>query len=176
MTGDVGKLYALSLFDLCIESGKTEEVYTQLKQCCRIFNENPQLVKLLDSPVILKEEKKDVISKIFGNSGILHDFICLVTEHNRITYFDKITDAFIQKYNQHNNIAEMTVITSVPIKEETKERLVKKLEEKSGKTINLNEKIDPDIIGGLILKMDNTQIDNSIRGRLDAVAEQLKIQ
>ena len=107
---------------------------------------------------------------------MVHDFICLVTDKNRISYFGKITDAFIEHYNQHNNITELTVITSIPLKPDLKARLIKKLEQKSGKTVKLNEKVDPSIIGGIILRMGNSQIDNSIKGRLDAVAQQLKIQ
>ena len=70
----------------------------------------------------------------------------------------------------------MTVITSIPLKPDLKARLIKKLEQKSGKTVKLNEKVDPSIIGGIILRMGNSQIDNSIKGRLEAVAQQLKIQ
>ena len=70
----------------------------------------------------------------------------------------------------------MTVITSIPLKPDLKDRLIKKLEQKSGKTVKLNEKVDPSIIGGIILRMGNSQIDNSIKGRLEAVAQQLKIQ
>lgn len=176
MTGDVGKLYAQALFELSLESDSLDKVCTELKQCRKIFDENPQLVKLLNSPVILRTEKQEVINKIFGESGVVHDFICLVTDNNRISYFGKMTDAFIQHYNQHNNITEMTVVTSVPLKSEQKAKLVKKLEQKSGKTVKLNEKVDPSIIGGIILKMGNSQIDNSIKGRLEAVAKQLKIQ
>lgn len=176
MTGDVGKLYAQALFELSLESESLENVCSELKQCREIFDENPQLVKLLSSPVILKTEKHEVINKIFGESGMVHDFICLVTDKNRISYFGKITDAFIEHYNQHNNITEMTVITSIPLKPDLKARLIKKLEQKSGKTVKLNERVDPSIIGGIILRMGNSQIDNSIKGRLDAVAQQLKIQ
>ena len=69
---------------------------------------------------------------------MVHDFICLVTDKNRISYFGKITDAFIEHYNQHNNITEMTVITSIPLKPDLKARLIKKLEQKSGKTTILH--------------------------------------
>lgn len=176
MTGDVGKLYAQALFELSLELDILDKVCTEIKQCRRTFDENPQLVKLLNSPVILKTEKHEVINKIFGENGMIHDFICLVTDKNRISYFGKITDAFIEHYNQHNNITEMTVVTSVPLKSELKSKLVKKLEQKSGKNVKLIEKVDPSIIGGIILRMGNSQIDNSIKGRLEAVAQQLKIQ
>lgn len=59
MTGDVGKLYAQALFELSLESESLENVCFELKQCREIFDENPQLVKLLSSPVILKTEKHE---------------------------------------------------------------------------------------------------------------------
>ncbi|MGN1481130.1 ATP synthase F1 subunit delta [Porcipelethomonas sp.] len=176
MTGDVGKLYADALFELCTESGCIEEVHEDLNQCRMVFDDNPELVKLLGSPVILNDEKKNVINSVFGSEGIVHDFICLVTDKKRIGYFDKMTDSFNIRYNEYKNVAEMTVITSMPLKKELRDKLVKKLEEKSGKTVKLKEEVDPAIIGGIILKQGNTLIDNSIRGRLEAVAKQLKIQ
>lgn len=176
MTGDVGKLYAQALFELSLEEGKTVEVYTDINECRKIFDDNPELVSLLDSPVILREEKQTVLDKIFGTEGLVRDFICLVTDKNRITYFGKITDTFNSFYNEHKNIAEMTVITSVPLKPETRQRLIDKLEKQSGKTVKLKEEVDPSIIGGIILRVGNSQIDNSVKGRIEAIASQLKIQ
>ena len=70
----------------------------------------------------------------------------------------------------------MTVISSIPIKPELCDKLKARLEKKSGKKVVLKVEVDPSIIGGMILKYGNSQIDNSIKGRLEAVAEQLKIQ
>lgn len=176
MTGDVGKLYAQALFELSLESENSKEVYSDINECNKVFENNPEFLKLLYSPVIEKEEKHKVIDKVFGTEGIVRDFICLVTDKNRITYFDKITEAFNQLYYSHNNIAEMTVVTSVPLKTEMKEKLLKKLEKQSGKTVILKEEVDPSILGGVILRMGNSQIDNSVKGRIEAIASSLKIQ
>ncbi|MBE6844418.1 MAG: F0F1 ATP synthase subunit delta [Ruminococcus sp.] len=176
MTGDVGKLYAQALFELGLEAGNLDEIYGDMNECRKIFDENPELVSLLDSPVILREEKQNVLDKIFGTEGTVRDFICLVTDKNRITYFGKMTDLFNQLYNDHNNIAEMTVITSIPLKPEARQKLVKKLEVQSGKTVKLKEEVDPSIIGGIILRVGNSQIDNSVKGKIEAIASSLKIQ
>ena len=74
----------------------------------------------------------------------------------------------------HNNIVKMTAITSVALKSEQREKLIGKLEEKSGKKVILSEKIDPSILGGIIVEYDNSRIDNSVKGKLEAVAKQLK--
>ncbi|MGN0621938.1 MAG: ATP synthase F1 subunit delta [Porcipelethomonas sp.] len=177
MTGDVGKLYAEALFELSLEAGDPEPVYTELNEYNSLFSENPDFVKLLFSPVIEISEKLDIIDRIFGGKkSLVRDFICLVTEKNRITYIDKITSEFNKCYNRHMNIAEMTVVSGIPLKPELREKLKSKLEEKSGKKVDLKVEVDPSIIGGMILRYGNSQIDNSIKGRLEAVAEQLKIQ
>lgn len=177
MTGDVGKLYAEALFELSLEMGDPEPVYKELNNYNDIFRTNPDFIKLLFSPVIEIKEKLDIIDKVFGKDpSVVKNFICLVTEKNRITYIDRITSEFNKRYNQYKNIAEMTVISSIPIKPELCDKLKARLEEKSGKKVVLKVEVDPSIIGGMILKYGNSQIDNSIKGRLKAVAEQLKIQ
>ncbi|MGN0614402.1 MAG: ATP synthase F1 subunit delta [Porcipelethomonas sp.] len=176
MTGDVGKLYAQALFELSLEAENIEEIHKDINECRKIFDDNPELTALLDSPVILREEKQTVIDKIFGSEGTVRDFICLVTDKNRINYFGKMTDAFNQHYNEYKNIAEMTVVTSVPLSAGARKKLLKKLEEKSGKTVILKEEVDPSIIGGVILRVGNSQIDSSVKGRLETLAQQLKIQ
>jgi F-type H+-transporting ATPase subunit delta len=177
MTGDVGKLYAKALFELCLETGNAKEVYSELNSYSEIFQENPEFLKLLSSPVIDLQEKLEIIDRIFGGEkSMVKDFICLVTEKNRITYLGSITSEFNKCYNKHNNIAEMTVVSSIPIKPELEVKLKARLEEKSGKKVVLTVEVDPSIIGGMILKYGNSQIDNSIKGRLESVAKQLKIQ
>lgn len=175
MTGDVGHLYAEALFELSLEQNELEKVYNDLTECSKVFEDHPDFVTLLDSPVVMKDEKHSIINKVFGEeSGTVHDFICLVTDKNRIRYFGKIAEAFNALYDDHMGIKEMTVVTSVPLKADTREKLILKLEEKSGKKVKLKEEVDPSIIGGIVLKMGNTMIDDSVKGRLESIAKQLK--
>lgn len=174
MTGDVGKLYSEALYEIGLENNNLDELNNDVKQCRTVFEENPELVKLLGSPVITNDEKIGVISSIFGESGTVRDFICVVTQKGRIGWFSDIAEEFRLKCAEHDNIAEMTVITSIPLKDAQREKLTKKLEEKSGKKIKLSEKTDPSILGGIIIEYGNTRIDDSIKGKLEAVARQLK--
>ena len=149
MTGDVGKLYSTALFELSREENTFDEVHSLLNE----YND-----------------------KVFDDDSMVFDFVCLVTEKGRISYIDRITSEFNKLYYDRNNIAEMTVTTSTALKPELKEKLISKLEEKSGKKVRLIEKVDPDILGGLIIRYGNSEIDNSVKGKLEAVAEQLKLQ
>ncbi len=177
MTGDVGKLYAEALFELSLEAGDPKPVFDELNEYNRIFTENPDIIRLFHSPVIEIGEKLDIIEKIFGGEkSLVRNFICLAAEKDRIPFIGSITSEFNKCYNRYMNIAEMTVVSSIPLRSDLKERLQAKLEEKSGRKVVLKTEVDPSIIGGMILKYGNTQIDSSIKGRLESVAEQLKIQ
>lgn len=174
MTGDVGKLYSEALFEIGVENNSLDEFNSDVEQCRKVFEDNPELVKILNSPVITNDEKLGVISSVFGESGTVRDFICVVTQKGRIGYFSEMAEQFRLKCAEHDNIAEMIVTTSVPLKAAQKEKLLKKLEEKSGKRVKLTEKTDPSILGGIIVEYGNTRIDDSIKGKLEAVAMQLK--
>ena len=106
MTGDIGKVYSQALFEIALESGCLDEINSEMGQCRTVFEENPELIKLLASPVITFGEKAEVISKIFGKDGIIRDFICVVTQKGRISYFSEIAEEFTGKYNEHNNIVK----------------------------------------------------------------------
>ena len=74
---------------------------------------------------------------------------------------------FNAKYNEYKNIADVLVITSIPLTENLREKLIKKLEGSLKKTILLTEKTDPSIIDGMIIEYDNKRIDNSVRSKLE---------
>ena len=82
----------------------------------------------------------------------------------RINSFAGIVDEFNIIYNSYNKIIEVTATTSIPLTEEIRQKLVDKLQQKSGKKIKLIEIVSPEILGGIIINYGNTQIDNSIKG------------
>lgn len=175
MTGDVAALYSKALFELALEQSALEPVNEELRQFKEIFQQNPELIKLLASPAITLAEKLDVISKIFGTDSVVCDFLCVVTEKNRISYILKIAEAFNSLYNDYNNIAEITVTTSIPLSDPLRQKLSAKLSQRFGKTVKLIEKIDPSILGGVVIDYGNTQIDGSIKKRIENIASAAKI-
>ncbi len=175
MTGDVGKIYADAFFQLCQEEGNLEEAYNDLNQCGKIFDENPDLLKIMTSPTISVSEKIDILSKLFSDCGVVFNLLCLLTEKNRAGYVSAVAKAFGNMYNEYNNIAEMTVTTCIPLTDELREKMIKSLSAKFKKTVKLNEKIDKDIIGGVIVEYGSIQMDNSIRTKLNSVKKELKV-
>ncbi len=169
MAAEVAKLYANALFELYMENGSDEAIHKQLNEYADIFRANPELIQLLAAPLLTNEEKRSVISKIFDDCGLIYDYLCLLCDKNRSDHFCEIADEFNNLYNKYKNIAEIVVITSIPLTEDLRSRLIDRLAKKLAKTIILKEKIDPDIIDGIIVEYNNKRLDDSVRSRLETI-------
>lgn len=172
MAETVGKVYSTALFELCCEHDSLEAVYgefTELMELLTGSEEGREYLKFLASPLISSADKTAGLNSIFGSrtDGILLDFICLVTEKNRANRLEEIYGEFRKMYNDHKNLLEVTAITTEPLKEELKKRLIEKLHKSTGREIVLTEKVDKSLIGGMIVRYGNTEIDSSVKARLE---------
>lgn len=169
MKGSFKANYAEALFELCKERDNLDEVHSELLWLSEVFEKNEDLLKFLYAPTVESADKKNVLKNVFENelSETSFDFLCVVVDKKRIKYLSKIIESFNSLYNEEKNILEVTAITTIPLSEALREKLVKKLESVSQKTIVLSEKIDKSIIGGIVLEYNNTQIQGSIKHKLD---------
>ncbi len=175
MKGSLEANYAEALFELCKERDSLDEVHSELLWLNEIIENNSELVKFLNAPMIEPIDKKNVLKNVFENelSKTSFDFLCVVSDKKRIKYISKIIERFNDLYNDENNILEVTAITTLPLSAALREKLIKKLESVSKKTIVLSEKIDKSIIGGIVLEYNNTQIQGSIKHRLDELRDRI---
>lgn len=171
MAGSVEKIYSDALYELAAEQNAVETVNGELKALAAVFDENPELVKLLCAPTVPNDEKLKVISNIFGGrvSETVYNFLCLLTEKGRAAYLSKIADSFRKKYNELAGIAEVTVTTSTELSPTLEKKLADKLEKVFGKKISMIKKVDPSILGGVVISCGGTLMDGSVRAKLDAV-------
>ena len=177
MADSVGNVYSTALFELCSEENLLPTVYKELTGVEEILmnDEHKDYLELLFSPLVSNEEKKTSLKSVFGNeiSQLSLDFLCLVTEKGRIKYLPEIMASFKDKYNVKMNILEVTAVTSQPLSAALREKLVKKLESVSDKHIVLNEKTDKSILGGIKLRYGNTEIDSSVKSKLDELRNRI---
>ncbi len=175
MKGSLEANYAEALFELCKERDDLDEVHSELLWLNEVIENNGELVKFLNAPTVEPSDKKNVLKNVFENelSKTSFDFLCVVADKKRIKYLGKIIESFNALYNNENNILEVTAITTVPLSVTIKEKLIKKLESVSKKTIVLSEKIDKSIIGGIVIEYNNTQIQGSIKHRLDELRDRI---
>lgn len=164
----ISKKYAMALFEIAREKGKMEEYLKQLGEIVKIFTEEMKFFEILNNPFIERSEKKELVEKVFKrllDSDVLN-FLMLLVEKNRQSLVDEIFREYLALLDEEKNILHVTAITAVPMLEEDKVELTKKLEGLTGKTVVLQNKVEPDIIGGMIIKVKDKLIDGSIRGRL----------
>lgn len=177
MANSVENVYSTALFQLCDEQGTLDSTYEQLQQVTDIVFDGTQkeFVELLCSPLIQFEDKQKALTGVFGKSvsDTVLDFLCVVTKKGRFGYLPAITREFKQMYFDRKNILEVTATTVRPLSEKLREKLVKKLESVSGKSVILHEKQDKTILGGIMLRYGNTEIDSSVRTKLDKIKAQI---
>ncbi len=178
MNDKAEKVYGEAFFELCLEEcpDKLQNISEELSALSEIFRENPELVKIMGTPTISTEEKlsltKDIITS--GNvSEYSGNLLCILAERSRFGCFDGIVKHFRAKYNEYFKIAEITVTTSTPLTEELRKKIIARMSEVTGKTVTLHEKIDPAIIGGIVIDHGSTRYDGSVKARLNAIKNEL---
>lgn len=175
MAGKLEKVYADALFELAIEENNLDTVAAEMETVSKIMSENEDFVKLLSAPTVPDKDKKSMISKAFEGRicDIVFNFMNVLCDNGRIKYFCAVSARFKEMYNEKNGILEVCATTTMPLSENLREKLVLKLEKISGKKIQLVEKIDASIMGGIVLNYNNTQIDASVKKRLDDMRQQI---
>lgn len=161
----LARRYAKALFDLAVEDGVIDQVNDDMKLIADVLAENKALRRMLVSPVIPPARKKAVVRKIFEAKIDKRSlaFIDIIIRKGREAQIHEIAIQFYESYLDYKNIAIVEVTTATEIDKELRLKMVKLMESKTTKTIQMAEIINPDIIGGFKLKLNDYQYDASIK-------------
>ena len=176
----VSKTYGQALFELALEENALEQVLEEEAFVKEVFAENEDLVTLLNHPKISKDEKIQVVENIFKSkiSDTMVGFLVTVVTKERYDELNNIFQYLEEKVKEYKNIGVVSVTTAVELTEEQKVQLTNRLlEVTSFKQLEFNYEVNPDIIGGMILRIGDRVVDSSIRTEIDQMAKSLsKIQ
>lgn len=168
----VASRYVKSLLGLAVEQGVLEAVHADMQLFDRVCHSNRDFVLMLKSPIVRHEKKKDILNKLF--SGQVHkltmSIIDILTSKNREPLLPAIATEFHNAYNEYKGIGKASITSTIPIDGKLKselEAIVKKLSNKA--QVELEEKVDKDLIGGFILNVGDRQIDASVKSKLKAL-------
>ncbi len=161
--------YVRSLLELAQEQGALEEVHKDMQFIARTCERSFELVALLRSPIIKHDKKKAILEKIFKGKvhGLTLAMLDIITRKNRESLLPSIAAEFHNAYNNFKGIQKASITTTIALDKEIRkeiEQIVKTLSDK--KTIELEEKIDENLIGGFILNVGDKQVDASISNKL----------
>lgn len=167
--------YAKSLVDLSIERGQLEQVFADMQWLQAVCKSNRDFVNLLRSPIIKADTKQKIVAAVTnGKIGELSNaFITLLISKGRESNLPEIITAFIDQYKVKRGIHTVKLTTASPVNEETKNAIIAQVKKASGfDQIELEEKIDPDIIGGFVLQMGDKLVDASVSYDLKNISRQ----
>lgn len=172
----IGNVYAQGLYSLAEEEKLEEAVLRELDTLQQVFEENPDFVKILTAPNLSKEERCRILDDSFRGKvqPYVLNYLKLMTEKGYMRHFTDSCRAFHRQYNEKHGILPVTAFTAVTMSDSQKQRLTEKLSQVTGKTIELECRIDPACIGGVRLDYDGRRVDGTVKNRLDSIGSLLQ--
>jgi len=172
---EIARRYARALFMSTQEKGLLDTVFEQLGDLGEHLDRDPSLLDFLNDPRVPEDDKRALVRDVFSGrtEKIIVEFLIVLIDKTRIGFLPIIIDEFIRLVEAEKGIGRVTVISSVPLNQAEKPTLIEKLAAKTGLKIELEEKIDPTILGGMIVILHNEIIDGSVRHELDLIKERL---
>jgi F-type H+-transporting ATPase subunit delta len=171
---EIAEVYARALFDVAKEHDILDEVHDQLGQFAEALDENRDLQMFFFSPYFSSQEKKDGIGKMLeGADEHFVRFLELLAERHRMPAIFRIRKDFDELYAEERKLLPVTITSAVELDQDTVKGIGKKIEEQTGRKVDLTTKVDPNVIGGLVMRVGNIVMDGSIRSRLERLRKQV---
>lgn len=170
-------IYADAMYEGAAEASQTEELYRNAQELKELADDENSNLRILDNPLLKPEQKTEVLDLIAKKCGFcqsMQNTLKLLAVNNDFKVLPQTLEQFILLYQQKNNIAEVEVTTVMPLSPQQEQLLKTKLAAIFKREILLRYIINPQIIGGLVLKYGTNFIDNSVKHKLDALEQLMK--
>ena len=162
------------MFDYASELNQIEAVKGELQQIIQVLKENQELQIVLNSPVIVPSKKYAIFSQIFSESigDTTFNFLGVIIKKKREPAIAAICEEYLKLYNQAHNIKVATLTTAQPLSEPLLTKIKGLLEEKTHATVQIKQLVDPEIIGGFLIKFDDNFIDTSVLSKINRLKQE----
>ena len=172
----VGSVYGEALYDLARSENLDETILKELDVLAKSFDAEPDFIKLLGTPSLSKEERCRILDDSFRGKvqPYVLNFLKILTEKGYIRHFSHCVQAYRESWYRDNDILLVEAVTAVPLTMEQLKKLTRKMISLTGKTIELRNRLDPTVIGGIRLDYDGKRLDDTVSHRLEAVRTMLK--
>lgn len=165
---EIAQVYSRALFEVAKEQGKLDLVREQLRQFADALNENGDLRVFFFSPYFSTEEKKDGLRKaVEGADPAILNFLEALLERHRMPAIFRIRAQYDALWEEENRLLPVEVTSAVDLDEATVRSIGERIGQQTGQRVELTSKVDPDILGGIVLRVGNAILDASIKHRLD---------
>jgi len=161
--------YAEAFLQVAESRNEVDEIIEQSKSILKLWNESPDFRNAMSSPVLEIDSKKAALKKIFGNeiTPSFLNLLKLLADRQRIGILNAVLERLLDLYREQRNIALATVTSAAPLTEVQQTELLEKIQVVAGTdNLELNLRVDPDLIGGFIVNVGSKVIDASLSGQV----------
>jgi F-type H+-transporting ATPase subunit delta len=171
---EIASVYARSLFEVAKEQNKLDQVREQLGEFADALDGNRELQVFFFSPYFSTQEKKDGLKKaISGTDEIFNNFLELLIEKHRMPAVFRVRRELDRMWQRENKLLPVEVTSAIELDKGTVKQIGDRIGEQTGQKIELSAKVEPDILGGIVVRVGNSIIDASIRARLEQLRKQV---
>lgn len=173
----LARRYAKALFAVGKEEGKFEEYNDALQGLAETYGSNAEVVDALTNPLYPLDVREKVMEGIVASMGvekIMANFLNLLVEKKRAGILPEIAEEFQAMVDEEKNVSHGTVVSAVELNEELQAKVQATLEKLTGKKVELTTSVDPSIIGGIIAKVGDLELDGSIKTQLASLKDSIK--
>jgi F-type H+-transporting ATPase subunit delta len=171
---ELARVYARALFQVAREHGKLDLVREQLGLLADALAASRELQFFFFSPYFSTEEKQEALARVVeGADEAVMNFLELLIEKHRMPVIFRIRERFERLWDEENRTLPVEITSAIELDEATTQSLGKTIGERAGRRVQLATRVDPDIIGGIVVRVGNSILDASIRNRLEQLRRQV---
>jgi F-type H+-transporting ATPase subunit delta len=171
---EIADVYARALFEAAKEGDALDRVHEELDEFADALETDRNLQVFLFSPYFSSEEKKDGVTRIVTDADERFvNFLELLAERHRMPALFRIRRAFDSMWAEENKLLPVTVISAVELDEGLVNDIGKRIEEQTGRQVELSSNVDPDVLGGLQVRVGSMVLDATVRNRLEQLRKQV---
>jgi F-type H+-transporting ATPase subunit delta len=171
---EIAEVYARALFEAANDDGVLDRVHDELGQFADTLDEDRNLQVFLFSPYFSSEEKKQGVRRIVTDADErLLNFLELLAERHRMPVLFRIRRIFDDLWAEENKLLSVTVTSATELDQGLVDDIGKRIEEQTGRRVELSSSVDPDVLGGLRVRVGNMVLDATVRNRLEQLRKQV---
>jgi F-type H+-transporting ATPase subunit delta len=168
------RVYAEALLEAAGEKGRLAEVREDLAEFANAVASVEELRSFLRNPQIEPHVKRDALAELLSDADeLVRNFLLLLTEKGRIAEIAEIHAEFERLIAEEARVLELELTTAVELSDEEAAQLVRRIEDAAGRRVEATRRVDPDIIGGIVVQAGSRRLDASVRGRLNRLRQEL---
>lgn len=173
--GAVATRYAQALFDIAKDTDSIDGVESELRDVVGVLDESADFRQVIFHPQVPNAVKKEIVKELFADkiSKTTFNFLCVILDRRREFYLRSMVGAYIDLANETRNIAEVEVISAVELPAAQQDNLTQALSKVTGKEVRVQYKADPEILGGLLIRLGDRVLDASVKRQLERVKDSI---